>query len=174
MKVLKRTESDLVIGERGLGTRHWGLFMFILAGGGYTALYIDGDVMPVPMHLIMIGIASVGLLVAIFMGKRLTHRLNKTTGVLRVEYPARIDSKLIIEEYRISDIKSIKSTELGFWQRAMTNTSDRGSALSQASSGFSYVMNDGKEVESGIFTSETKKMLKVMEALKEFLQVPIE
>lgn len=174
MKVLKRSESLLVIGERGLDTRHWGIFMFILAGGGYTALYLDGDVLPLGMHIGMIGAAVLGLLVAIFTGKRLTHRLDKTTGYLRVEHPVRINTKLQIEDYRLSDISAVKATKQDLMSQALLNSSDLPGGRLPSSSGFSYVLKDGKEVESGIFTSETEKIDLVIQAVSEFLQVPVQ
>ncbi len=174
MKVLKRTESEMVIGERGLGARHWGFFMMLLTGGGYMAITLTGGDFPLGPRIGMLVAAGLGLSAAVFMGKNLTHRLDKTSGLLRVEHPINMDTKLEIADYRISDIQSIKMTKQNSWQQALTNTSDLpGGKVSYASAGFSYVLKDGTEIESGIFTSETEKMGKVIQALSEFISVKV-
>lgn len=175
MKVLKRSQSELIVGVRELSVRHWGLFMFILAGGGMTAILASGGDLPLGPRVGFLAAASLGLLAALFSGKNLTHRLDKTTGTLTVEFPVRLDTGLEISQYRLSDIRSIKKTQQNSWQQALTNSTDvPGGKIGYASSGFSYVLKDGTEVESGIFTSETEKMGKVIEALAGFLSVPVE
>jgi len=175
VKILKKTESELIIGERGLGGRHWGLFILLLAGGGFTAITLTGGDFPPGPRIGLLVASVLGFLAAVFMGKNLTHRLDKTTGLLRVEYPVALDTKLEIADYRISDIKSIKKTKMNSWQQAMTSSSDLPSGrISYASQGFSYILKDGKAVESGIFSSEIEKVGKVIKTLSEFLSVPVE
>ena len=94
MKVLKKTESKLIIGERGLNSRHLGIFFFLIGGGGFTALTLDGDELPLIIILVLIGIACIGLFAAVFMGKQLTHRLEKISGTIRVEYPEAMNTRL--------------------------------------------------------------------------------
>jgi len=175
VKVLKRTESELVIGDRSLGARHWGIFMLILAGGGFLAITFTGGVLPSLPRVMLIGAAFLGLFAALFMGKQLTHRLDKVTGVLKVEHPVRFDTSLNIEEYRLSDIRAVSRTRQNSFVQALANSSDtHGGSHSYRSSGFSYIFKDEREVESGIFSSESEKIDAVIQALSEFLDVPIE
>ena len=175
MKVIRRTESELVIGDRSLGARHWGIFMLLLAGGGFTAITLtDGSLPPLPRFM-LIGAALLGLFAALFMGKQLTHRLDKVTGVLKVEHPVRFDTSLNIEEYRLSDILAVSRTRQNSFAQALTNSSDsHGGSLSYRSSGFSYRLKEGGEVESGFYSSEPDKINSVIQVLSEFLDVPIE
>ena len=77
MKVLKRTESKLVIGERGLDARHLGILFFIIGGGGFTALTLDGDDLSIGISIALIVMACLGLFAAVFMGKVLTPQIGK-------------------------------------------------------------------------------------------------
>lgn len=175
MKVLKQTESELIIGERGITTRHWGIFMFLLGGGGFTAITLTGEELSgIPLVMLIVA-AILGLTAAIFMGKVLTHRLDRITGIVRLEYPARLNSKLEIEEFLISDIKSIATSKQSTLQQMLTNTTDRpGGGVAYSSSGFSYVLKDERIIESGIYSSVKEEITKITGVLSEFLQVPIE
>lgn len=173
MKVLKRTESNLVIGERGLDARHLGILFFLIGGGGFTALTIDGDDLSIGISIALIVMACLGLFAAVFMGKRLTHRLEKTTGTVRVEYPEAMNTRLNVEEFRISDVREIKRESPPVVQQLITSTSlSGGRILSQT--GFSYVLKSGKIVEGGIFSSVTKEMEEIISVLCEFMDVPVE
>jgi len=179
MKVLRRSESLLIIGERGITTRHWGIFMFLIGGGGFTALTIAGeDFSGIPLVMLIVA-GTLGLVAAIFMGKVLRHKLDKITGILRLEHPINLNTKLDVEEYRISDIKSIcptkQSDNQSVLQMALTNSSDMpGGSIAYNGTGFSYILKDGKAVEAGIYSSITKEIDDIVIALSEFLSVPIE
>ena len=175
MKVLKRTESELIIGQRGLDTRHWGLLMFILCGGGFTAITLGGNGLPPVMGIVLIVIACLGLLIAIFTGKVLTHRLEKTTGTVRVEYPELFNTRLSVEEFRISDVRAINREKQDVLQQMLTRSTDLPvGKMGYAAVGFSYVLKSGKKVESGIYSSLKEEIEKVIDALSEFMDVPVE
>ncbi len=145
MKVLKRTESKLIIGERGITTRHWGLFILILSGGGFTAITLTGDSLPLGPGIMLIVAFCLGLFAAIFMGKVLTHRLEKITGTVRVEYPELFNTRLSVEEFRISDVKAIKKEKQDALQQMLTRSTDLpGGKMGYAAVGFSYVLSRGK------------------------------
>ena len=175
MKVLKQTESELIIGERGITTRHWGILMFVLSGGGFIAVTVAGNGLPPGPAIGMITASVMGVFSAVFMGKVLTHRIDKITGIVRVEYPELLNTKLSVEEFKIGDIRSIERCRQNGFQQMLTNTSDiPGGKSGYAANGFSYNLKSGEKIESGIYSSILEEMELVIRTLSEFLDVPVD
>ena len=84
-----------------------------------------------------------------------------------------MNTRLNVEEFRISDVRAIKRESPPVVQQLITSTSlSGGRILSQT--GFSYVLKSGKMVEGGIFSSVTKEIEEIISVLCEFMDVPVE
>ncbi len=174
MKVRERTTTTLVLRESGLTTRHWGIFTTLLAGGASLALYLDGDTLPLPA-IILLGAALVaGPVMAIFTGKRLTHRLDKSTGTGRIDYPTLMTARYETKTFPLAEVRAVRPTRLDGWTAAISRSSDSRRVAFSAEGGFSYVMNDGTLIEAGEFTTAGNEAAAQVEAVSEFLGVPVD
>ncbi|MFH2203371.1 MAG: hypothetical protein ABIJ96_09675 [Elusimicrobiota bacterium] len=167
MKVLERSEARLVIGERGLDTRHWGYLVIVLGGAGLCVMLTDDKPLILPALLLSGFFFLFGLFAAIFMRKQLTHILDKGTNTLTVEYPAQMNTKLEIERVPLSSIVAVCTQKKVFMRTS--GSPGPSHRLASTGHGFFYQLEDGKEIESGIYTSVQEEIDAVVDALHDFL-----
>ena len=170
MKIIESTPTQLVLREKGLGANHWGLFMTTLTGSAFVALSVAGSEVPVPVMVALVVFFTFGVIAAAFMSKRLTHRLDKVSGGVAIEYPARMNTSLEIKRFRIDEVTAIVLEK----QSGSDSTPLPGHKLTYNAAGFSYRLKTGEKVEAGVFSSLVEEIDQALAALTDFLNVPVE
>lgn len=167
MKVISRTGTRLVIGERGLDVQHWGYLATVLGGAALYVLLTDDKPLIIPGVALAGFFFVFGLFASIFMRKRLTHILDKERDSLLVEYPASMCTKLEITRESLSAIEAVCTEKTVF----LRDSSSPGPSHRTASVGlgFYYALKGDKKVPSGIYSSVHEEIEEIVAVLREFL-----
>jgi len=173
MRIRERSENRLVLRESGLPTRSWGFFATILAAGASIAIYFDGDPVPTPAIILLAVFLVAGIAIAIFSRYRLIHVLDQGRNEGRIEYPTLMGFGREVTTFRLSDVCSVKPTHLSAFHAAVTRQENNAVSY-KPQGGFSYLLADGTELEAGEFTTAKRETVAQVEAVSEFLKIPIE
>lgn len=167
MKIVSASASRLVIGDRGLGSHHWGYFMTLTSGTILTVLFAMEKPVPAPAMALTAFFLIAGLFAALFMRKRLTHILDKSTDTLRIEYPARFDTKLEIETVKLSSVREVRTERQSFLAAALAHSADRRGP--RRGTGFVYVLEDGRTLDAGLYSTDEEEITPAVEAVARIL-----
>lgn len=172
MRIKKQTSTLLLLREGGFQARHWGILVLLLSLGAIAAIMDKGEEIPEMIIPMLIFFIASGSILTIFSRFRLKHILDKSSNEGRIEYPRMMSMRREIRPFQLSEVKALIPEQLSLFTTLAGGPRQTGFGY-QVQQGFAYLLNDGTVIEAGEYTSSSKELKQEIEAVSQFLGVPI-
>lgn len=165
MKVKRETAWELTMHASTLFTKLWSFGMFTFCVFGLLLVLDDYNDKLFPVIIICSVMIVVSLIVFLFMNKTLGYELDKKSDKAKILYPGALSMKYDSTSFKISELDFIRlKGAVGYSDQ----TNSTYSAL-----GFDFVLKTGRKVHGGIYSSNQKKIKRIVAQLSKFLDIPV-
>ena len=168
MRLVKKTDKELVLKESILMTRLMGVFFVVISSAALYTISLDYyDAMKTPV-IVCILFFVIGCFVLFFLTAQLAYRFDKNADKVEIDYPTRFGTAVETTTFKLSSLVAIHvKGAIG------PSSSESGPRGPRQMAGFDFVLDTGEELHCGIYSTSFKEINQIIRDVISFHPVPV-